>query len=46
MSITSPPTREDQDMQMLSWSHSEELRTTVVSFPDPSVNATSPGDKT
>ena len=46
-SMTSPPTRLVTLMQMLSESHSELLlSTTVVSFPDPRVKATSPGDST
>ena len=34
------------DIQMLSESQSEELRMTVVSLPESSVNATSPGERT
>ena len=45
-SMTRPPTRLVTLMQMLSESHSELFSTTVVSFPAPSVKATSPGDRT
>ena len=44
--MTRPPTRLVTLMQMLSESQSELLSTTVVSLPEPSVNATSPGDST